>query len=69
MPIYEYHCKACQRDFEALVWSSGDESSLSCTHCGSSNLERILSTFATACNSASGGLSGGGCGPSTGGFS
>lgn len=69
MPIYEYHCKACQRDFEALVWSSNDEASLSCTHCGSKELERILSLFATACSSSSKGLSTSGCGPSSGGFS
>jgi len=43
MPLYDYHCRACGHEFEALV-RSGD--SPSCPACRSSDLEKLLSTFA-----------------------
>ena len=68
MPIYEYQCKGCGRDFEALVRSS---TRVECPHCQSTTLEKKLSAFSTP-TSASTGVSscgapvapgaGGGCG-------
>jgi putative FmdB family regulatory protein len=42
MPIYEYQCRACQQQFEALV--RGSESPV-CPACQSGDLERLLSSF------------------------
>ena len=45
MPVYEYACRDCQKTFEVVrpmsASSSGD---VTCTHCGSTNVERIWST-------------------------
>jgi len=43
MPIYEYHCRGCGRDFETLV--RGSEAP-ACTHCSGADLEKKLSVFA-----------------------
>jgi putative FmdB family regulatory protein len=40
MPIYEYSCKSCDRQFETLV-RTGDTPK--CVACGSAELERVLS--------------------------
>jgi len=42
MPIFEYHCMDCDKDFESLVF--GDQE-VSCPICKGSNLNRLLSTF------------------------
>lgn len=46
MPIYEYRCLACQKRSTVLVLSLANPPKASCTHCGSSQLERLLSRFA-----------------------
>ena len=40
MPIYEYRCKSCEHEFEALVRAS---SIPTCASCGSEELERVIS--------------------------
>ena len=40
MPIYEYQCKGCGQQFEALVRKSDTPS---CPACRSTDLERLLS--------------------------
>ena len=45
MPIYEYRCQDCDRDFELLVRS---DTVLQCPHCASAQLDKKLSVFATA---------------------
>ena len=47
MPIYEFHCAACERDSEILVRSAEWRGS-KCPHCGSSQLDKKFSTFASA---------------------
>jgi len=49
MPIYEYACNQCGREFEALVRSS---TVAACPQCHSTDLEKLLSVFATAASSA-----------------
>jgi putative FmdB family regulatory protein len=49
MPIYEYVCKQCANEFEALVRSSTIPE---CPSCHSTNLEKMLSVFATAGSTA-----------------
>ena len=47
MPLYEYACKECAHEFEALV--RGD-STPSCPACKATSLERRLSVFAARTN-------------------
>jgi putative FmdB family regulatory protein len=46
MPIYEYDCAACKERFEELVAASREQD-VRCPSCGSSEVERVMSTFAT----------------------
>ncbi|MHB1309100.1 MAG: FmdB family zinc ribbon protein [Limisphaerales bacterium] len=78
MPIYEFHCADCRRDSEVLVRSTRWEGT-PCPHCGSTQLEKKLSVFASnvadsnsceapACGMGNGrGGGGGGCGACCGG--
>ena len=43
MPIYEYQCRACKHQFEALVRLSDTPT---CPQCRSADLERMISLFA-----------------------
>ena len=45
MPIYEYHCKKCGRDFSHLLLNLKDVGKVSCRFCNSKNLKRLLSSF------------------------
>lgn len=45
MPIYEYACQSCGREFETLVRGG---STPACPACQSTQLEKRLSVFATA---------------------
>jgi putative FmdB family regulatory protein len=40
MPLFEYACRKCEHNFEALVF--GDEK-VACSECRSERLERLLS--------------------------
>jgi len=51
MPIYEFHCAACERDSEVLVRST-DWEGTRCPHCGSSRLRKKLSVFASTSGGA-----------------
>jgi putative FmdB family regulatory protein len=48
MPIYEYTCSGCRREFEALV-SSGRPTA--CPSCGATRLVKRLSVFAVGSSS------------------
>ena len=48
MPIYEYVCKSCGRQFEMLRLSSNGFKDVACPECGSSKAAKQLSTFAAA---------------------
>ena len=43
MPIYEYACRACAKEFETLVRASDTPS---CPKCGGADLGKKLSVFA-----------------------
>jgi putative FmdB family regulatory protein len=47
MPIYEFHCDACDRDSEVLV-RSREWQGTPCPHCGSVKLQKKLSVFASS---------------------
>jgi len=42
MPIFEYACKSCGKEFEALVRKNQDTPS--CPKCKSEDLEKLIST-------------------------
>ena len=46
MPIYEYQCHDCGKRNAVLILNLRSSSPVSCTHCGGSRMERLLSRFA-----------------------
>jgi putative FmdB family regulatory protein len=49
MPIFEYRCKSCDEEFEALVLGRDKPA---CPSCRGRKLERLLSTFAAVTGGA-----------------
>jgi putative FmdB family regulatory protein len=62
MPLYEYKCKKCEKNFETLVSLSKADDPVKCPYCGYEKSERLLSTFC-----ASVGSKGASCAPTGGG--
>ncbi|MBI3356320.1 MAG: zinc ribbon domain-containing protein [Nitrospirae bacterium] len=46
MPIYEYLCHDCKKRSSILMLSLRNLAPISCRHCGSSKVDRLLSRFA-----------------------
>jgi putative FmdB family regulatory protein len=46
MPIYEYRCRKCGEQFEALRPVGDNGKRLACPKCGAKGPEKQLSTFA-----------------------
>ena len=51
MPLYEYACRECSRRFEVLQRVGADRSGVVCPACGSAEVAKQLSTFASAISS------------------
>ena len=47
MPIYEYECRGCNRRVSLLVRSLASQEAPRCPRCGSVELSRLMSRFAT----------------------
>ena len=47
MPIYEFECRDCHRKTTALVLTRDRVGEVRCRKCGSANLEKLFSRFAT----------------------
>jgi len=45
MPIYEYICKECSHEWEALRPMSQSDAPIACESCGKSHARRKLSVF------------------------
>jgi len=45
MPIYEYHCNKCGREFSYLLLNLKGVEKVSCRFCNSRDLTRLLSSF------------------------
>ena len=46
MPTYEYRCDDCDKKCATFVRTMSDPTGLRCPHCGSSGLQRAISSFA-----------------------
>jgi putative FmdB family regulatory protein len=53
MPIYEFICKECKQPFEKLVRSASLIPTVTCPNCGSHDVQKELSIFATKSSGAS----------------
>ncbi len=47
MPIYEYNCEGCGKNFEALLKTAKDKPS-KCPLCGSKKISKAFSAFAVS---------------------
>lgn len=47
MPIYEFVCTECNKSFEDLVFSLSSIDEVVCPVCGSSQVKKKMSTFAS----------------------
>ena len=61
MPIHEYFCKKCEKEFEELILSK--EEKVFCPECGGSRVQKLMSSaaFRTQGRAMSHSSSGGGC--------
>lgn len=55
MPLFEYKCDDCGKQFEELVSSS--QTAVTCPHCGSTKTSKQLSVFAAGSGGSSTGSS------------
>ncbi|MFQ5425048.1 MAG: zinc ribbon domain-containing protein [Phycisphaerae bacterium] len=46
MPVFEFHCPSCERDFEEYVRVIKDAHAVACPTCGAQRVQRKLSVFA-----------------------
>jgi putative FmdB family regulatory protein len=52
MPIYEYRCTLCDERFSLLQPVGAAASEVHCAKCESTEVERVLSTFASGSSSS-----------------
>jgi putative FmdB family regulatory protein len=53
MPLFEFVCSDCNRPFEELVRSASAISEVTCPKCGSSQVNKKISTFASRVSGSS----------------
>ena len=46
MPIYEYGCRKCEQQFQALVMGVKEEKQVACPRCGGRRLKKLISRVA-----------------------
>ncbi len=63
MPIYEYRCRKCGKDFEVLFRNREEKVIIVCPKCKSDKTQRLMSAFAGKIGSTAGG--GASCGSCT----
>jgi putative FmdB family regulatory protein len=54
MPLYEYHCEKCDKDFELLRKMSEADDEAICPGCGEAHTERKMSTVSTSSTGTAG---------------
>ncbi len=45
MPIYEYRCEQCKREFSELILNTEEVHKIRCKYCHSRNLTKLVSSF------------------------
>lgn len=55
MPIYSYRCKKCSHNFDMLVGVTAETGDLKCTECGSTEVEKTMSSFTVRMGTSSSG--------------
>jgi len=45
MPIFEYQCNQCHKEFSQLFLNSREAKKVKCRHCGSVDLKKLISSF------------------------
>jgi len=46
MPVYEYFCEACKKEFEkTLTLHEHDKNKITCPKCGSKHVEQMAAAF------------------------
>lgn len=48
MPVYEYVCNECGERFERLVMAMSGPEGIKCPYCGSLEVQRAVSAFASS---------------------
>ncbi len=48
MPIYEFHCEDCDKNFESLVMIASAMDNVTCKHCNSSNIKKMISAASSS---------------------
>ena len=56
MPLYEYRCGGCGRRFEVLQRVGADRTGVACPACGSAEVAKQLTPFASAISSPAGAM-------------
>jgi putative FmdB family regulatory protein len=46
MPLFEYRCKKCKRQFSLLVGVTREKAPLECPRCGSTKVTKLISRIA-----------------------
>lgn len=65
MPIFEFTCQECGAPFEELVRSANAIDEVRCPQCGSAQVKKLISTFASRIAGGSSISAGSGYGSST----
>jgi len=64
MPIYEYRCTLCGKEFEMIRFSQDDDKEIACPVCGKKKVEKTIS-LPTGSHGSGQACSGGGTSPFT----
>lgn len=70
MPLYEFHCNHCEKDFEKMMRFSEADQRPECPHCSSTETHKRISTVAARAvgSLSTGSASSSSCGSSSGRF-
>jgi putative FmdB family regulatory protein len=53
MPVYDYKCKNCNKEFELVLTFAEREQLVTCPHCGSTDVEQEATKFYAVTSSKS----------------
>ena len=53
MPVYDYMCRKCKKEFEQVLTLKEHEQPVTCPHCGSADVEQEATKFYAVTSSKS----------------